>query len=233
MNVHPAAPLVLTSGALVLTLLVVPAAGQTAAPMRPPDEQLTLADVEVRRLVALLRLEPGMAIADVGAGLGAWTLRFAQWTGPSGHVYTTDIGEEQLAALRALVERERLSNVTVIRGAAASTNLPAGCCDAILMRNVFHYVTEPAAMIRSFAESLKPGGRLAIVDFPPRPNTTPAAGVPANRGGQGVPPDVVESEVGVLLRHVTTVPDWSPEDVPEWVPKDIGRSFVAIFEKAR
>ena len=220
--------------ALVLTVLVVvPAAGQTAAPMRPPDEQLKLADVEVRRLVALLRLEPGMTIADVGAGLGAWTLRFAQWTGASGHVYTTDIGEEQLAALRALVERERLSNVTIIRGAAGSTNLPAGCCDAILMRNVFHYVTEPAAMIRSFAESLKPGGRLAIVDFPPRPNTTPPAGVPANRGGQGVPPEVVESEVGVLLRHVTTVPNWAPEGVPDWLPKDIAPSFVAIFETAR
>jgi ubiquinone/menaquinone biosynthesis C-methylase UbiE len=227
MNVHPAAALVLT------VVVVVPAGGQTSAPMRPPDEQLTLADAEVRRLVPLLRLERGMTIADVGAGLGAWTLHFAQWTGPSGHVYTTDIGEEQLVALRALVERERLSNVTIIRGAAGSTNLPAGCCDAILTRNVFHYLTEPDAMIRSFAESLKPGGRLAIVDFPPRPNTTPPAGVRANRGGQGVPPEVVESEVGALLRHVTTVPNWAPEGVPDWLPKDIAPSFVAIFEKAR
>ncbi|HET9359085.1 MAG TPA: class I SAM-dependent methyltransferase [Vicinamibacterales bacterium] len=226
MNVH-------CGTALVLTVLVVVPAGQTAPPMRPTDEQITLADVEVRRLVPLLRLEPGMRIADVGAGLGAWTLRFAQWTGPSGHVYSTDISEEQLTALRALAARERLSNVTVIRGAAASTNLPAGCCDAILMRNVFHYVTEPAAMIRSLAESLKPGGRLAVVDFPPRPNTAPPAGVPTNRGGQGVPPEVVESEVGALLRHVTTVPNWAPEGVPAWVPKEIAPPFAAIFEKAR
>lgn len=95
MNVHPAAALVLA------VLAVVPLAGQMTAPMRPMDEQITLADVEVGRLVALLRLEPGMTIADVGAGLGPWTLRFAQWTGPSGHVYSTDIGDEQLAALRA------------------------------------------------------------------------------------------------------------------------------------
>jgi SAM-dependent methyltransferase len=60
--------------------------------------------------------------------------------------------------------------VTILAGATASTNWPAGCCDAILLRNVFHYLTEPAAMIRSLAASLKPGGRLAIVDFPPRPN---------------------------------------------------------------
>jgi len=157
----------------------------------------------------------------------------SQWTGPSGHVYATDIGEEQLAILRAVAVREGLSNVTVIAGAAASTNLPAGCCDAILLRNVFHYLTEPAAMIRSLAASLKPGGRLAIVDFPPRPNTTAPPGVPANRGGQGVPPDVVEREVGVLFRHVTTVPNWAPEGVPSWVPPEIAPSFVAIFEKTR
>jgi ubiquinone/menaquinone biosynthesis C-methylase UbiE len=228
MNAHLAVAVILTG------LVVVPAGGQTTPKLLgPTDDQLTLSQIEVRRLVTLMRLEPGMTIADVGAGLGAWTLRFAQWTGPSGRVFATDIGEEQLTALRAIGAREGLSNATVIRGASNSTNLPAGCCDAILMRNVFHYVTEPAAMIRSLAASLKPGGRLAIVDFPPRPNTTPPAGVPANRGGQGIPPQVVESEVGVLLKHVTTVPNWAPEGVPDWLPKEIAPPFVAIFEKAK
>lgn len=219
---------------LLAGLAVVPGRGQSSARLQgPTDEQIALADIEVRRLVTLLRLEPGMTVADVGAGLGAWSLRFSQWTGTSGHVYATDIGVEQLAALRAVVAREGLSNVTILTGATASTNLPAGCCDAILLRNVFHYLTEPDAMIRSLSASLRPGGRLAIVDFPPRPNTTVPAGVPANRGGQGVPPEVVEREVAVLLRHVTTVPDWAPEGVPTWVPRDIAPPFVAIFEKAR
>jgi ubiquinone/menaquinone biosynthesis C-methylase UbiE len=156
---------------LLAGLVALPGRGQSSARLQgPTDEQITLADIEVRRLVRLLRLEPGMRVADVGAGLGAWSLRVSQWTGASGHVYATDIGEEQLAILRAVVAREGLSNVTILAGATASTNLPAGCCDAILLRNVFHYLTEPAAMIRSLAASLKPGGRLAIVDFPPRPN---------------------------------------------------------------
>ena len=162
-----------------------------------------------------------MRIADVGAGLGAWAMRFAQRTGPSGHVFATDIEPEALRVLRLVVARERLSNMTVIAGATDSTNLPAGCCDAILTRNVFHYFTEPAAMIRSFAAALKPGGRLAIVDYPPRP------------GGVGVRPEVVEREVGAVLRHVTTVLNWSPEAVPDWVPKTIPPPFVAVFEKAK
>jgi SAM-dependent methyltransferase len=200
---------------------------------RPTDEQIRITAIEVPRLVQLLRLEPGMRVADVGAGLGAWTLRFSQWTGASGHVYATDIGDVQLASLRALVARDALSNVTVLMGAADSTNLPAACCDAILVRNVYHYVTQPAAMVRSFAASLKPGGRLAVVDFPPRPNSVVPPGVPANRGGNGVPPEIVEREIGVLLRHVTTIPNWSPESVPPGIPLEIGRPYVAIFEKTK
>jgi SAM-dependent methyltransferase len=219
---------------LLAGLVVVPARGQSSAQLQgPTDEQIRIADIEVLRLVKLLRLEPGMAVADVGAGLGAWTRRFSQWTGATGHVYATDIGEEQLRVLRAVVAREGLSNVTVIVGAADSTNLPPACCDAILVRNVFHYLTDPAAMIRSFAASLKPGGRLAVADFPPRPNSTVPPGVPANRGGNGVPPEIVEREVGVLFSHVTTVPNWSPESVPEWVPPEIGRPYVAIFERPK
>ena len=211
--------------------------GRSQAPAQilgPTDDQMRLSDIEVKRLVSMLRLEPGMTIADVGAGLGAWTLRFAQWTGTSGHVYATDIGEEQLTALRTVPVKNGLSNVTVIKGAANSTNLPAECCDAILVRNVFHYFTEPvAAMIGSLAASLKPGGRLAIVDFSPRPNSAVPPGVPTNRGGNGVPPEVVEAEVGMVLRHVTTVANWAPEGRPAGLPAAVLPSFAVVFEKAR
>jgi len=215
-------------------LMAVASRAQTPVQLTgPTDEQIKLSDIEVGRLVNLLKLQPGMTIADVGAGLGAWAMRFARWTGTSGRVYATEISDEVLPILRSVVAREGLSNVTVLIGANDSTNLPGECCDAILTRNVYHYLTEPAAMNRSFAAALKPGGRLAVVDFPPRPNTTPPPGVLANRGGQGVPPEVVEAEVGVVLRHVTTVPNWAPEGVPDWVPKTVAPPFVAIFEKAK
>ena len=60
--------------------------------LAPTEDQIRIAEIEVGRLVTLLRLQPGMKVADVGAGLGAWTLRFSQVVGPSGHVYATDIG---------------------------------------------------------------------------------------------------------------------------------------------
>jgi tRNA G46 methylase TrmB len=69
------------------------------------------------------KLGPGMAVADVGAGFGAWTMRLARWIGPAGRVYATEIGAAQLTALRDTVQRERLTNVTVL-DAANTTNRP-------------------------------------------------------------------------------------------------------------
>ena len=178
------------------------------------DAQIQSADVEVPQLMQLLELKPGMAVADVGAGFGAWTMRFARSLGPAGRVYATDVGAAQLAALRDVVRREGLSTVTVLEGAIDATNLPAACCDAILIRDAYHHLTQPEAMIRSLAASLKPGGRLAVIDFPPRANTEVPAGVPANRGGHGVPPEVVQREVGSVLSHVRTIAAWSPSSQP-------------------
>ena len=111
---------------LLAGIVVVAGTRQLSAQvLAPTADQMTLSNIEVQRLVTLLQLQPGTNIADVGAGLGAWALRFSQWTGPSGRVYATDIEDVQLASLRALIVRERLTNVTVLVGAADSTNLPA------------------------------------------------------------------------------------------------------------
>jgi cyclopropane fatty-acyl-phospholipid synthase-like methyltransferase len=188
------------------------------------EAQTATARMEVPELVRLLDLKPGAIVADVGAGFGAWTLEFARWTGSAGRVYATDLGNAQLTALREMVQRERLDNVTVLAAAVDSTNLPAGCCDAILVRDAYHHFTRPADVVRSLAASLKPGGRLAIVDFPPRPNTTVPDGVPADRGGHGVPQAVVEREVGAALTHVRTTTNWSPKSQPA----DL---FLVLFRK--
>jgi hypothetical protein len=63
------------------------------------------------------------------------------------------------------------------------------------------------------------------VDFPPRPKTTVPEGVPVSRRGHGVPPEDVRREVGAVLTHVRTIPNWSPESEP-------GSLFLVIFRKA-
>ena len=205
-------------------------AQQPAAPPQGGQQGLTeamikTAAIEVPRLIELLELKPGMTIADVGAGFGAWTTAFSKWTGVSGRVYSTDIGEKQLAFLRETTKREGLTNVTVLAGAERSANLPANCCDAILIRDAYHHLTQPNDLLRSVAASLKPGGRLAVIDFPPRPKSELPAGVPANRNGHGVPPDVVIEEVkGAGLTMVSQNRQWSAQSQPN----DL---FLVIFRK--
>jgi precorrin-6B methylase 2 len=195
----------------IILALTGPAAGQQAS---LTDGQIKAAEVEIPELARLLQLKPGMTVADVGAGFGAWTVRFGRLVGPSGRVYATDIGATQISALREYAAREGLTNVTVIEGAVDRTNLPAGCCDAILLRDAYHHLTRPEDIVRSLAAALKPGGRLAVIDFPPRPNSEVPAGVPANRRGHGVPPEVVQSEVGAALAHVQTIMSWASASQP-------------------
>ena len=207
--------------ALIPFLFAAIAAGQQTG---LTDAQQKSAEAEVPRLMQILELKPGMTIADVGAGFGAWTTRFSRALGPKGRVFAIDIGAQQLAFLRDWVKKESLTNVTAIEGAAGSTNLPALCCDAILIRDAYHHLTQPDDIVRSFAAALKPGGRLAVVDFPPRPDSEIPAGVPANRRGHGVPPEIVQKEAGAVLTYVRTIPGWAPDSQPASL-------FLVLFRK--
>jgi ubiquinone/menaquinone biosynthesis C-methylase UbiE len=172
--------------------------------------QIKTAQAEMSELVRLLELKPGVTVADVGAGFGAWSVQFAKVVGPTGRVYATDIGAKQLAAIKEYVDREGLTNVTVIEGAASTTNLPALCCDAILIRDAYHHLTQPEDILKSLAAALKPGGRFAVIDFPPRGKGAIPEGVPANRGGHGVPAEIVLREAGAVFTHVQTIEKWMP-----------------------
>jgi len=147
------------------------------------------------KLVELLALKAGMTIADVGAGSGEMTVLMAQRIGPAGTVYATDINPDRLKEIRAAAAQHDLKNVVVLEGAERTTNLPDACCDAIFIRDVYHHFSDPASMNRSLLAALKPGGRLAIIDFIPRKGSATPNGVPANRGGHGIAADLLQKEV--------------------------------------
>ena len=132
-------------------------------------------------------------------------------------------GGRQLVTIREYVKREQLDNVTVLQGAAGSTNLPAACCDAVFMRDVYHHLTLPADFNRSLAAALKSGGRLAVIDFVPAPGSKVFPGVNPNRGGHGISPALVVSEVSEAgLRHERIVDPW---------PDVGGGLFLVLFRK--
>jgi ubiquinone/menaquinone biosynthesis C-methylase UbiE len=179
------------------------------------------AELDAPWLVEVLELTPGMAVADVGSGFGAMTVVLGHWIG-SGRVFATDITESALRQTREYVKTEGLTNVTVLEGAEAATNLPDACCDAIFLRNVYHHITGVDAFNRSLVASLKPGGRLAIIDFEDRSGGRIPKGVPANRGGHGVPPAIVVDELTAAgLTHVRTAENW-PAGQP---------TFLALFRR--
>jgi ubiquinone/menaquinone biosynthesis C-methylase UbiE len=100
-----------------------------------------------------------------------------------------------------------------VEGAADDTKLPSECCDAIYLRHVYHHLTRPEEFNRNLVRSLKPGARLAIIDFPTNENLPPVDGVPKNRGGHGIPQEVMVDELTSAGLHVEkVVSDWSGND---------------------
>jgi SAM-dependent methyltransferase len=180
--------------------------------------------LEAPQLAEVLGLEPGMAVADIGTGGGAMAMVLGRLVGP-GRVYATDIDQRSLTIAREYAKKDGLTNVTVIEGGAASTNLPNECCDALFLRNVYHHVTEPAAFNTSLYATARTGARLAIIDAPPGKGSTLPAGVPANRGGHGIPASVVVDELtAVGFVHLRTIQGWPPGDKYPTV-------FLVLFEK--
>lgn len=127
-------------------------------------------------LVEELRIKKGSTVADIGAGDGDQTLAIARHIGPKGKIYSTELGSESLQELREAINEADVTNVTVLEGHPNRTNLPTQCCDALFMRRVYHHFDDPAAMNSSLFQSLKPGGRLAVIDFEPRESEADPSG---------------------------------------------------------
>jgi ubiquinone/menaquinone biosynthesis C-methylase UbiE len=168
---------------------------------------------EIPRLADAMRWTAGITIADIGAGDGSYSFAAAKIAGASGRVYATEIDGTKLNKLRETIAKRKLTNVVVVEGAADDTKLPSECCDAIFIRHVYHHITAPDAFDKNLLRSLKPGGRLAIIDFPPENSLAPVEGVPANRGGHGIPQKIMTDELTAAgFRVEKTIDHWSGND---------------------
>jgi SAM-dependent methyltransferase len=117
------------------------------------------------QIMDTLGIAEGSAVADIGAGGGWFTIRLARRVGANGIVYAEDIQPQMLESTMRRVKREGLDNVRRVLGTAEDPRLPARSLDAVLIVDTYHELENPGALLRNIAGSLKPQGRVGVVDF--------------------------------------------------------------------
>lgn len=116
-------------------------------------------------ILAELPLQPGMSIADIGAGTGLFTLLFAESVGPAGTVYAVDIAEDFVSNVLRRADEGGYENVVGIVNSQKDTLLPPGSVDVAFVCDTYHHFEYPKAMLESIHRALRPGGSLVVVDF--------------------------------------------------------------------
>tara|TARA_R110002072_G_scaffold303069_2_gene492764 strand:+ start:121684 stop:122442 length:759 start_codon:yes stop_codon:yes gene_type:complete len=133
---------------------------------REDEERLTL-------LVRSLKLKPGMIVADIGAGSGVISMLMAEQLLPDGKVMAVDIQQEMLNRLADNCKKRGVTNVIPVKGEAKSPNLKPGSVDLIILVDVYHEFEFPYEMTLEMSKSLKPGGRIAWVEYRKEDRTVP------------------------------------------------------------
>jgi ubiquinone/menaquinone biosynthesis C-methylase UbiE len=164
---------------LVQTVLI--ASPQTASPVAPQGEQrktsepytgdLSIFDspgredrLQINRVMDILGIAPGKAVADIGAGSGWFTVRAAKRMSGSGLVYAVDINPEAIRYVDDRARKEQLQNVKTILGQADNPLLPARSVDAVLLLKTYHEVAQPVALLQNLRAALRPGAKVGVID---------------------------------------------------------------------
>jgi ubiquinone/menaquinone biosynthesis C-methylase UbiE len=129
--------------------------------VRPEREAEEAPDTALDAIV----IAHGATVADIGAGAGYFTWRLAERVGPAGKVFANDIQPEMLDLLRKNMKARHLTNFETVLGTEDDPRLPAARMDLALLVDVYHEFTEPEKMLRKIRESLKPDGRLVLVEY--------------------------------------------------------------------
>jgi predicted methyltransferase len=111
-----------------------------------------------------LGVQAGSVVADVGAGIGYFTLHLARRVGPEGRIYAVDLREKDLEEIRKRAKQQGMKHIETILSKPDDPMLPAETADAVLVVNAYHEMREFDAMMRGMYRALKPGGLLAIID---------------------------------------------------------------------
>jgi ubiquinone/menaquinone biosynthesis C-methylase UbiE len=131
--------------------------------LEPPDRE---AWQKPDQVMDALHVAEGTVVADIGAGGGWFTVRLARRVGPNGRVYAVDVQRLMIEAIQRRVQREGFTNVVPVLGDYDDPKLPADArTDAVLMVDAFHEMEDPVLMLRNIIRTLKPQGRIGIIDY--------------------------------------------------------------------
>jgi precorrin-6B methylase 2 len=126
-------------------------------PSRPNEENTEL-------IVESMNLNPDMVVADIGAGTGYYTYRIAKRV-PHGKVYAVEIQDEMIEMLNKKKNEIAAKNVEVVRGDTMNVNLQRKTVDLAILVDVYHELSWPREIIQSIGRSLKPGGRILLIEY--------------------------------------------------------------------
>ena len=149
-------------------------AGSAAAQLasRPAEEWIKtlespnrIAGLKMPETLAALKIKPGQIVADIGAGTGIFSFAFVQSVRPGGKVYAVDIEQGLLDHIEEKAGEQGMTNfVKVVLGEFTDPNLPENI-DLAFINDVLHHIEDRAGYLKNLAAYLKPGGRIAIIDF--------------------------------------------------------------------
>ena len=124
-------------------------------------------------LIRAMGLQPGMTVADVGTGIGYMLPFLSRRVGPGGRVIAEDIFDDFLASAKQRVANQKLENVTFVKGDATDPKLPEAGVDIVLALDVYHHFDYPDKMLAAIHQSLKPDGKLVVVEYYKRQEAMP------------------------------------------------------------
>jgi SAM-dependent methyltransferase len=154
--------------------------------LEPPDRE---AWQKPDQVMDALHIAEGTTVADLGAGGGWFTMRLARRVWPNGRVYAVDVQRLMIEAISRRVDREGLATiVTPVLGEDTDPRLPPNSTDAVLIVDAFHEMEDPVLMLKNISRTLKPQGRIGIIDY------REGEGGPGPDSVERVPPSVVKGQ---------------------------------------
>lgn len=116
-------------------------------------------------VIRALNVKPGERVADLGAGTGYFTFPLARAVGPSGAVYAIDIDPDMTTYVHEHAEQQGIAQIHTILATPQDPRLPADGVDLVFISNTYHHIDDRPAYFGRVKPHLRPGGRIAIVDF--------------------------------------------------------------------